>query len=182
MNTIKLLCTLILSTCFVTPAVGESAVAGYAEGKTFYYSFIPVGPEWKDHEEHPPLSPRKAENLAKSKLAVLLKEPDKWVLRDIQLTKDSQDQWFYVVVFYQRNAHGVQSGMRVPVLMDGTTPEPKVHDDKTSSKGSTSRSPNTTPEENQQSEQAGTGQPATAPQLKSEGSDKPQPQSEGRSR
>ena len=31
-------------------------------------------------------------------------------------------------------------------------------------------------------EQAGTGQPATRPELKSEGSDKPQPESEGRSR
>jgi hypothetical protein len=32
------------------------------------------------------------------------------------------------------------------------------------------------------SEQAGTGQPATSPESKSEGSDKPQPESEGRSR
>ena len=34
----------------------------------------------------------------------------------------------------------------------------------------------------QQSEQGGAGQPATRPELKSEGSDKPQPESEGRSR
>ena len=34
----------------------------------------------------------------------------------------------------------------------------------------------------QPSEQAGTGQPATRPESKSEGSDKPQPESEGRSR
>ncbi len=34
----------------------------------------------------------------------------------------------------------------------------------------------------QLAEQAGTGQPATRPELKSEGSDKPQPESEGRSR
>ena len=32
------------------------------------------------------------------------------------------------------------------------------------------------------SEQAGTGQPATRPESKSEGSDKPQPEAEGRSR
>jgi hypothetical protein len=36
--------------------------------------------------------------------------------------------------------------------------------------------------EKQQSEQAGTGQPATSPESKSEGSDKPQPEAEGRSR
>jgi hypothetical protein len=34
----------------------------------------------------------------------------------------------------------------------------------------------------QEAEQGGTGQPATRPELKSEGSDKPQPESEGRSR
>jgi hypothetical protein len=34
----------------------------------------------------------------------------------------------------------------------------------------------------QEAEQAGTGQPATRSQLKSEGSDKPQPEAEGRSR
>ena len=34
----------------------------------------------------------------------------------------------------------------------------------------------------QEAEQAGTGQPATRPELKSEGSDKSQPESEGRSR
>lgn len=33
-----------------------------------------------------------------------------------------------------------------------------------------------------EAEQAGTGQPATRPELKSEGSDKPQPEAEGRSR
>ena len=33
-----------------------------------------------------------------------------------------------------------------------------------------------------EAEQAGTGQPATRPESKSEGSDKPQPEAEGRSR
>jgi hypothetical protein len=36
--------------------------------------------------------------------------------------------------------------------------------------------------ESQEAEQAGTGQPATRPESKSEGGDKPQPESEGRSR
>jgi len=35
---------------------------------------------------------------------------------------------------------------------------------------------------NADSEQGGSGQPATRPDLKSEGSDKPQPEAEGRSR
>ena len=35
---------------------------------------------------------------------------------------------------------------------------------------------------NKKAQQAGAGQPATAPQLKSEGGDKPQPEAEGRSR
>jgi hypothetical protein len=38
------------------------------------------------------------------------------------------------------------------------------------------------PNQKNQSEQAGTGQPATRPESKSEGSDKPQPEAEGRSR
>ncbi len=38
------------------------------------------------------------------------------------------------------------------------------------------------PKESKEAEQAGTGQPATRPELKSEGDDKPQPESEGRSR
>jgi hypothetical protein len=37
-------------------------------------------------------------------------------------------------------------------------------------------------QERKEAEQAGTGQPATRPVLKSEGSDKPQPEAEGRSR
>jgi hypothetical protein len=42
--------------------------------------------------------------------------------------------------------------------------------------------PTYTPPENQQAEQVGTGQPATRPESKSEGGDKPQPEAEGRSR
>jgi hypothetical protein len=38
------------------------------------------------------------------------------------------------------------------------------------------------PDEENQAEQGGTGQPATRPESKSEGSDKPQPEAEGRSR
>jgi hypothetical protein len=37
-------------------------------------------------------------------------------------------------------------------------------------------------EQNHQAEQAGSGQPATRPELKSEGGEKPQPEAEGRSR
>ena len=107
-------------------------IPGFADGKRFDFSIhtrdLLKTPEWKQDQEHPPLSPKKAENLAKSKLRTLVNHPNEWSIDEIALHDVKySNRWFYVVKFSGRTQpHNSIPLMVIVVLMDGTTPEPKV--------------------------------------------------------
>lgn len=104
----------------------------YANGKQFKVEVsraaIAKAPQWKPDSDHPPLTARKALDLAKVVRERLVKDGTdfKWRLLSIQLTPydERQDGWYWVV------SYGGNSGRKLPfrlaVLMDGSVPEPTV--------------------------------------------------------
>jgi len=128
-------------------------------------------PLWDpDHAENPPIS---AATAAKTMSEAIKKIdlPDgytAWRLSSLELLRThDRNHWVWKANFtaveeiegQEVLVNGPNIGLPVFMLMDGTLVMP-------------------TP----QAEQAGTGQPATRPESKSKGSDKPQPDAEGRSR
>ena len=95
------------------------------------------------------------------------RKDQKWWFDSLALVKvGEQWAWKATYEFWPRNGRrmGMAASLNCWILMDGKIVKPTVIDDKN------------------KAEQAGTGQPATRPESKSEASDKPQPESEGRSR
>jgi hypothetical protein len=113
------------------PCYGE----GYADGQSYTCSAtrdeIRKAPRWAFTAEHPPLSPRKAEQLAAAKLASLVKQPGRWILNNINLKNTGDgDHWIYDVCFTEGwpefNSGGPPySILHFLVLMDGTVAEMK---------------------------------------------------------
>jgi len=107
-------------------------VAGYAEGEVFYFYFgqlVGRTPVWEEGEEHPPLSPRRAKEIASRELAKLLHAPEKWSRSEISLRESPfKGRWYYIVAFRNPDDPNSSSGMRVVVLMDGTVPDAKRAD------------------------------------------------------
>ena len=72
----------------------ERSLAGYAEGSVFYYSLcghqVERTPAWERKDEHPPLAPRKAEEIATNELSKLLTAPGAWSCSEITLEKPLQ--------------------------------------------------------------------------------------------
>jgi len=122
--------------CVITPIRAHDVPdliveTGYAEGLRFDFpldsKILLRTPVWEEGQENPPLAPRKAESLAKTKLKRLLKAPEKWSRAEIVLI-DSGDNshWYYVVEFENRSGNGtLPPNMRIVVLMDGSIPEPR---------------------------------------------------------
>jgi hypothetical protein len=130
----------IIALLVTTTSYGETyrdpvwGFPGFADGKRFDFTIrsrdLFTTSEWRSDQEHPALSPRKAEKLAISKLRTLVKNPEEWSREEIIL-QDSKfrNRWFYIISFAGRvEADKSIPRMIVVVLMDGTTPEPKVAD------------------------------------------------------
>ena len=57
-------------------------------------------PDWLSSDENPPLSPKKAMQVARATLIQFMPETIRWELFDIKLhPTDSQDKWFYEVEY-----------------------------------------------------------------------------------
>jgi hypothetical protein len=108
---------------------------GYADGQNYTSSAIRneirKTPRWAFTAEHPPLSPRKAEQLAAAKLAGLVKQPGRWILNNIDLKNTGDgDHWIYDVCFTEGWPEFSSGVLPFPtlhflVLMDGTVVEMK---------------------------------------------------------
>jgi hypothetical protein len=87
-------------------------------------------PPWRTDEEFPPLSPRKAEGLAREQLKRLVEEPESWTRTEIVLQHIEGDRWVYVIEFMGDHPPGVIDGpvstMKLVVLMNGTAVDPKI--------------------------------------------------------
>lgn len=95
-------------------------------------SKIMNAPEWKQTEDHPPLSLRVATHSATESLVALVEHPKRWVIDNIDVVRHDDLHWFYVVWFWARRdkdgkPHEAWSHIcRLPfaVLMDGTVVQP----------------------------------------------------------
>jgi hypothetical protein len=88
-------------------------------------------PDWKENEEHPPLSARKAIVIATKLKDKLVKDSDDftWKLQHASLTPADDDKWYWLVHFdaeFQGVSTGIPNHLRLVVLMDGTAIEPTV--------------------------------------------------------
>jgi len=132
----------ILLVLFAVPVRGDSAQS-YSmrsfedmDGKSFISEVtkeqLIEAPAWRSQDDFPPLSPRKADQLATAKFNELLEDRKDWRRDSISLNEIGDgSHWIYVVEF---NYHGDLGGLVLPyriiVLMDGTVVEPKFSEDK----------------------------------------------------
>ncbi len=87
-------------------------------------------PAWAPSQENPPLSARRAIDIATRKLATLLPNGKDWRLYAVTL-RPLENRWFYLVEFLEplRNdgaGQQLSAGFQIVVLMDGTAVTPKV--------------------------------------------------------
>jgi hypothetical protein len=88
-------------------------------------------PIWADGADHPPLSARKATQLADKMRATLVKNREgyTWTLKSISLIPAGEGKWYWLA-YYQEIFFGISSGLpndlRLVVLMDGTVIKPVV--------------------------------------------------------
>ena len=79
-------------------------------------------PAWRDDEQNPPLSARRAELVAAEYLQHLFGNVDKWTLNEIAL-RSIGDRWVYAISFTEPAPPGVadhaSSPFRIIVRMDG---------------------------------------------------------------
>ncbi len=118
---------------------GELVEPFHAPGKANekHYEFavtradIANTPIWSRESENPPLSPRRAGQIARTQLEELLPEGKAWLLREITLAQLGDDiHWLYLVTFEPPPiGHPGEKDpdfMRIIVLMDGKTTPPTV--------------------------------------------------------
>ena len=114
--------------CLSTPAGGK------VDGKTFDYTVsrddVIGTPIWPQKDEHPPLSPRRAQEIARKELGKLVKNIDEWSLRGIVLF-DMGDHlhWIFKIHFDRTYPADVAvfgaDYFDMPVLMDGKVIPPR---------------------------------------------------------
>ncbi len=87
-------------------------------------------PVWKESDEHPPLSARKAIRAGKARLAELISESKEWKLERLSLVELRNGHWVYLAIFEAPTPPGRWEGrpfmMTIPITMNGVAVKPKV--------------------------------------------------------
>jgi hypothetical protein len=88
-------------------------------------------PSWPAADPHPPLSPRKAMELASAYLPTLIGQAKEWGFDNLTLVRPgADDKWVYLVKFLGPLPPGIADGlvpsMRVVVLMSGKIIDPVI--------------------------------------------------------
>jgi len=103
-------------------------------GKTYEFHIsdqdLQKTPEWPAGQETPPLSPRRAVDIASKHLATLLPDGKDWRLHAITL-RPLDSRWIYVVEFLEPLRTGgagqqFSSGFQIVVLMNGVAVAPLI--------------------------------------------------------
>jgi len=110
------------------------SVGGRADGKDFWFHIssevLKKTPAWMPTSPCPPLEPRRAIEIATKQLHGLVKDPSLWSFSSLGLVPFKADQWVYTVAFQRHYPENVSSQggdwFALPVLMNGSTIEPKV--------------------------------------------------------
>jgi hypothetical protein len=87
-------------------------------------------PAWPPAQENPPLSARRAIEIATSQLAALLPNGRDWRLYDVTL-RPIENRWIYLVSFLEPlrgdgAGQQVSKGFQIVVLMNGVAVKPRV--------------------------------------------------------
>lgn len=90
-------------------------------------------PDWPLHVDEPPLAPRKAERVARKKLAEFFPDGRRWRIESITLQPfggniGEEKQWIYVCRFMERDivSAGLPESIEIPVLMTGLVPPVRI--------------------------------------------------------
>lgn len=91
-------------------------------------SALAKAPHWQKDDEFPPLSPKKAQEIALVLAKSLRPEVTNWNLDRISLEPIGDTDWIYLVIFqdFSGPIFGVPWELQIPVYLDGSTVVPKV--------------------------------------------------------
>lgn len=156
MRRILVLLFLMLCFCVVITAQKSDVIEGYSsqywsyvDGKKYNFKvtkeLLEKTPSWKENDENPPLSVKKAISAATEQLSKFIKI-ENWDFQKATLEKTNvTGKWLYLIEFSEDQMKAnppKKSGIyeyiggvktfRIVVLMDGSTIEPKIEDMKTS--------------------------------------------------
>lgn len=109
-------------------------------GHTRYRSLVMEGdlintPKWQEHEDFPPLSPRRAEAKARAELRTTLPAIREWRLVEFSLQRvGSSDNWIYIVEMkpslQKETVNGQVDSIEIVVLMNERAIKPKEEKNK----------------------------------------------------
>jgi hypothetical protein len=124
---------LLIATTFATAQLETTFTVEYSSTKYEFHitdQDLQAGPTWAANQENPPLSPKRAIDIASKELATLLPNGKDWRLYEVTL-RPIDDHWVYLVQFLEplrSNAGGQQlsSGFEIVVLMNGTAVMPRI--------------------------------------------------------
>ena len=111
------------------------SVYGRANGRSYTFtaakSALAKTPVWDPQSEHPPLPPRRAEQIARRQLRQFVPNGNDWLLQGVTLSPVGDDlHWVYTVTFMAPLPEGVaQTGgdeMQLLVLLDGSVVKPEI--------------------------------------------------------
>jgi hypothetical protein len=92
------------------------------------HAMLDQSPAWPEADPYPPLSPKRAIELAWQQLGTLVHDPERWRFNSISLQPVGPKRtWIYIVDISEpppRADGGIHSSIRLVVLMDGTTVVP----------------------------------------------------------
>jgi hypothetical protein len=140
MHYLSILTSLILFSHQIPTAIdGNASFYSYYSGKKYDFqvteSDLRRAPPWHEHEDNPPLPPRKAVTVASTYLGQLLPDAESWSVEKVSLQRaggKSDINWVYVIEFTGPLASGSSQlgGMvhtfTIVVLMNGVAVEPKI--------------------------------------------------------
>jgi len=126
-----------LSFLFALAAVNSSLAAtgscyqSYYKGTYYYFEFnhtiLKSEPFWAEDKSFPPMSPRKAEKLARAYLTKLIPDKLDWETKSISLDFKQKGKWVYLVRFKAKKENKITYHlMRIPVLMSGKIVDPRI--------------------------------------------------------
>jgi hypothetical protein len=89
-------------------------------------------PVWGEQDENPPLSARRAMQIARKRLDELIPDAKDWKFEDLSMYEWKDGHWLDLIEFEdigppgETHYNGPSITMRIPVLMNGVAIQPKV--------------------------------------------------------
>ena len=115
--------------------VASMSPSGKADGRQFHFKVTDTdvlsAPAWAMNAPNPPLSARRAQEIARKQLDKFVREPSKWYFHELSLI-DFGDHihWLYVVRFERDYPADIAvtfgDYFEIPVLMSGAIFQPKI--------------------------------------------------------